>query len=648
MTLGRFFGRHGLAPSLRAAAAAVPATPTPLSRPAAAAVPPLSTPPKRSPSPRVSPLVSTAPPPLHRPVLESEVVAALVRTPLSPDGPPRLYVDATTGTGGHTAALLARDPCALVLCLDSDASALSTARARLAEHASRVHFVHGPFSGLRAALAAAGARWPTLRHGAGSDGLPRAAGILADLGLGSHQLDDAARGLSFLVDGPLDMRFAGVGGVGGSSSSVVGAGVGSCAGAAAPSVAAAPPSITAGDILSAWPLHRLRWLFAAWGELDGATADRLARAFVAWRGSGWDVRRVVSTLEARHVCEAALRHRDALAALAAAAAAGGASGAGAAAAPPAPPLGGSEGARVGVPLPKCKAWKARGASRALARLSRQGVKPSHPRELRAVFQALRVAANGELRELTEFLAAAPGALAPGGRLATVAFQPQEDAAVTAAFAALCSGGVGGGEGSSSSVLGGGAFAHVTPPHEPLRAGREEVRANPRARSARLRIVERGSAASGALDVGHPDSAHAVQDRFARAAARGAALRALPCGRLEPPVEAADADADLEALGKLVPQPEGGAAAAGGGGRGRNRSRRGWDSGEEEDGGWGGGAAAPRSPRRRNAAGEAPQRRLFAEEGGGGARLRSGGSRGSGAGSEERHRRKSVSTRGGQE
>jgi hypothetical protein len=64
-----------------------------------------------------------------------------------------------------------------------------------------------------------------------------------------------------------------------------------------------------------------------------------------------------------------------------------------------------------------------------------------------------------------------------------------------------------------------AFAHVTPPHEPLRAGREEVRANPRARSARLRIVERGAAASGALDAGHPDSAHAVHDHRPRQTCR---------------------------------------------------------------------------------------------------------------------------------
>jgi 16S rRNA (cytosine1402-N4)-methyltransferase len=114
-----------------------------------------------------------------------EVLAALSPRP---DG---FYVDATFGRGGHARAILARlSEKGALLAMDRDPDAVAAARAALGSD-PRVAIVHAPFSRLGEAL----------------DACPRQAdGILLDLGVSSPQLDDAARGFSFLRDGPLDMR----------------------------------------------------------------------------------------------------------------------------------------------------------------------------------------------------------------------------------------------------------------------------------------------------------------------------------------------------------------------------------------------------------------------------------------------------------
>lgn len=120
----------------------------------------------------------------HRPVLLEEAVAALA---LQPQG---VYVDGTFGRGGHARAMLARlGPRARLIAIDRDPAAVAAARA-LGD--PRVHVVHAQMRKLAAALDAAGVQ--------------RADGMLFDLGVSSPQLDDPARGFSFRVDGPLDMR----------------------------------------------------------------------------------------------------------------------------------------------------------------------------------------------------------------------------------------------------------------------------------------------------------------------------------------------------------------------------------------------------------------------------------------------------------
>lgn len=128
----------------------------------------------------------------HEPVLLDEVLAALA---IRPEG---CYLDATFGRGGHTQAVLQRLGAAgRVLALDRDPAAIAAGRARFAEE-PRLQLLQQPFAQLQSAVAQAGLM---------SAGLIQSVdGVLFDLGVSSPQLDEAARGFSFMHDGPLDMR----------------------------------------------------------------------------------------------------------------------------------------------------------------------------------------------------------------------------------------------------------------------------------------------------------------------------------------------------------------------------------------------------------------------------------------------------------
>lgn len=108
------------------------------------------------------------------------------------------------------------------------------------------------------------------------------------------------------------------------------------------------------------------------------------------------------------------------------------------------------------------------------------------------FQALRIAVNDELGELTRALAGAEQLLAPGGRLAVVTFHSLEDRIVKQFLAQRS------GRGESRSRLLPGEAARPLPTFEllgpqPVTPGAEEVAANPRARSAKLRAAIRTAA-----------------------------------------------------------------------------------------------------------------------------------------------------------
>ncbi|XOD70011.1 MAG: 16S rRNA (cytosine(1402)-N(4))-methyltransferase RsmH [Sodalis sp. (in: enterobacteria)] len=122
---------------------------------------------------------------LHSTVLLNEAVQGLN---LRPEG---IYLDCTFGRGGHSRLILSKlGAQGRLFAIDRDPVAVKTARAI---NDMRFTIIYGPFSKMVNYMA----RW---------NQLGRINGILLDLGVSSPQLDDPARGFSFMRDGPLDMR----------------------------------------------------------------------------------------------------------------------------------------------------------------------------------------------------------------------------------------------------------------------------------------------------------------------------------------------------------------------------------------------------------------------------------------------------------
>ncbi|HUD71116.1 MAG TPA: 16S rRNA (cytosine(1402)-N(4))-methyltransferase RsmH [Dongiaceae bacterium] len=304
----------------------------------------------------------------HRSVLLGEVLAALA---CRPGG---RAIDGTIGAGGHAEAILdATSPDGRLFGLDRDPAAIALAARRLARFGDRVVLRQADHR-----------RLPELLEDLGA--FPADA-ILLDLGLSSMQLDDPARGFSFLRDGPLDMRM--------------------------------DPALsgTAADLVNRLDERGLATLFTRFGEEPHAR--HLARVLVRERGRA----PFTSTTALAETIARAL---------------------------PGPPRG------------------------------------THPAT--RVFQALRIAVNDEIGYLPALLEECARRLAPGGRLAVIAFHSLEDRAVKETFRAL-------------------GHRCVCPRDLPrcgcdrpdlvravtkgaVKASIEEMRANPRSRSARLRAVER--------------------------------------------------------------------------------------------------------------------------------------------------------------
>ncbi len=123
--------------------------------------------------------------PLHEPVMTAEVLSLLE--------PQRggIFVDCTTGLGGHSLAIVEAGAARLIG-LDRDLDAIAIASQRLSKYAGRVELVHSDYRQLGEVIAARG--------------LEAVNGIVADLGVSSMQFDAEGRGFSFRRDEPLDMR----------------------------------------------------------------------------------------------------------------------------------------------------------------------------------------------------------------------------------------------------------------------------------------------------------------------------------------------------------------------------------------------------------------------------------------------------------
>lgn len=167
----------------------------------------------------------------HKPVLPHETMRNLVG---DPDG---IYVDGTLGGGGHSALILQEiSEKGRLYGVDQDPEALAFSTERLGQDA-RMSFLHGNFGYLDVLLP------PEIKG--------RIQGIVLDLGVSSHQIDEARRGFSFQQSGPLDMRMGDL------------------------------QTRTAAQIVNEYSFEDLRDLFYRYGE--ERQSGRIARAIIARR-----------------------------------------------------------------------------------------------------------------------------------------------------------------------------------------------------------------------------------------------------------------------------------------------------------------------------------------------------------------------------
>lgn len=287
----------------------------------------------------------------HCPVMTAEVVEWLALAPRA------LVVDATVGGGGHAEAILEAAPQGVeFIGIDRDPEALAAAQSRLDRPGWLVRLLAGRMGEIGRLLEASG--------------VEKVQGMLADLGVSSHQLESPSRGFSFRHEGPLDMRMDPSHGEG------------------------------AAELLERLDEQGLEQILSAYGE------ERRARA----------------------VARGIMRH---------------------------------PGIRTTCEL-------ARIVAEAFPMRERHG--RIHPAT--RTFQALRIAVNDELGELERFLEEAPRWLGRGGRLVVISYHSLEDRRVKRAFRALAAG---------------GDFS--LPVRRPIRPGEEELSANKRARSAKMRVLE---------------------------------------------------------------------------------------------------------------------------------------------------------------
>lgn len=181
----------------------------------------------------------------HTPVLLDESVSALITNPSG------IYIDATFGGGGHTAEILSRlSPAGKVIAFDRDSDAINNRidDPRLILIRADFRYIHN-FVMLETSKGTVGNY-----SGGDLNAEAKVDGVLADLGVSSHQFDTADRGFSFRFDAPLDMRMNKEAGT------------------------------TAADIVNTYPQNELEKILRIYGEVDNAR--KLAQLIVNARAAG--------------------------------------------------------------------------------------------------------------------------------------------------------------------------------------------------------------------------------------------------------------------------------------------------------------------------------------------------------------------------
>lgn len=307
---------------------------------------------------------------VHLPVMPRECIEGLA---IKPDG---IYLDGTTGGGGHSLLIAERlGESGRLIAFDKDEEALRAAKSKLRDHLGKVTFVHDDF-------ASACGRLDEL-------GIEALDGVLLDLGVSSYQIDNAERGFSYIKDAPLDMRMD------------------------------RGQDLDAYKVVNGYPRERLESIFRDYGE------ERLARRIAAKIEERRAEAPVATTLELAELVAGCY-----------------------------PP----------------------------------GTRYKYGNPAKRVFQAIRIEVNGELDRLSESVTALARRLRRGGRMAVITFHSLEDRIVKNAFREL-------------------SLSCTCPPDfpvcvcgkvkevelvnaKPITASPEELKANPRAESAKLRIVKR--------------------------------------------------------------------------------------------------------------------------------------------------------------
>ena len=306
----------------------------------------------------------------HIPVMFEECMEALC---VKPEG---IYFDGTLGGGSHTAGILCRG--GRVIATDRDDDAIAYCREKFASHPFKENLtiVKSNFKDFNSVLNKAGVK--------------KIDGALLDLGISSHQVDDAERGFSFRQDAPLDMRMD------------------------------RSAALSAYDVVNSYPELELCRVIYEYGEEK--FAGRIARRIVERR----EDKPIETTLELSGIIENAIPEKNR--------------------------------------------------------------RTEHKHPAKRTFQAIRIEVNGELSSIAPSIEAGIERLVPGGRAAVITFHSLEDRIVKNTFADAAKG-------------------CICPPDfpvcvcgikpkvrlvskKPILPSEEELRVNPRARSAKLRVAEK--------------------------------------------------------------------------------------------------------------------------------------------------------------